>query len=69
MTAPSKLKTRKNGCIAAALAAVLTLGSCSISVSIRELRVELFPAAAPAPKPKAWLKAPSAKKRVLKRLE
>lgn len=46
MTAPSKPKTGKTGYIAAAFAAVLSLGSCAISdfsVSIGEIhRVRLF---------------------------
>ena len=67
MTAPSRPKTRKTRCIAAGVAAALALGSCSISVSIRELRVELFPAAVPAPKPKPQPKAPPAKERIVNR--
>ena len=51
-----------------ALTAALALGSCAISVSIRELHIELCPAAAPAPKPQPQPKAPPAKKRIFKRL-
>jgi hypothetical protein len=69
MTAPSRPKTLKTRCIAAGVAAALTLGSCAISVSIRELHVELCPAAAPAPKPQPLPKAPPVKERVINWLE
>jgi hypothetical protein len=63
MTTPSRRKTRKARCIAASVAAALTLGNCSISISIRDLRIALCPAAAHAPKPEPQSKAPPAKAR------
>ena len=71
MTAPSKPKTRKTRCIAAGVAAALTLDSCSISdfsVNIGEIHLE-FGTAAPAPKPEPQPKAPPAEERVLNRFE
>ena len=51
MTAPSKPKTDKTGYIAAAFAAVLSLGSCAISdFSVTSARYIEFDFSAPAPK-------------------
>jgi hypothetical protein len=70
MTAPSRRKTRKTGCIAA-LAAALALSSCAISdfsVNIGEIHIE-FDFATPAPKPEPQPKAPPEKERVMNRLK